>query len=441
VLQWRHTATANLFSLFSVGLAYSGQDIRNSNPPVNLQALPADSSIEFNPTIIRNYHHVQPQGSVTYTLQQHTFKAGFLFDEQSGNESYQLIPGSQLALNALFATDPALAPAGTPQTDATGKPILDANGNQVYKIAPGATVPTLNVSRDGFYRAFYVQDTWNATRQFTVNYGLRGDWYKQSQNLGQKGVDTFEGSPRLNMAYAITPRTIARLSYNHLFIQPPLAQGAIIGEAIQPEKLNQYEGSIEHQIGTQQRVKLAYFYKQMRDQIDTGLLIPSTQIGAFTSINFQRGRVYGSELSYDYTPRNNIGFGGFFNWTNQLDKPGGLANTGAPAPTYNDHDQRNTINLGVSYTHKSGAFAGFDLYYGSGVASSPVYGDNLRNVRARVNMTLSSGPHLFARNHGGIALNIENLFDRRDVINFASGFSGTRFQQGRRILLSAFTQF
>jgi hypothetical protein len=150
--------------------------------------------------------------------------------------------------------------------------------------------------------------------------------------------------------------------------------------------------------------------------------------------------VSGTELSYDFTPRNNVGFGAFFNWTNQLDKPGGVDNTGAPAPPYNDHDQRNTLNLGVNYTHKNGALVGFDVYYGSGVASSLVFDDH-RTPRTLINMTLSSGPRLFARNHGGLALNIENIADRRDVINFASGFSGTRFQQGRRILLSAFGNF
>src|SRR5207248_3425776 len=143
--------------------------------------------------------------------------------------------------------------------------------------------------------------------------------------------------------------------------------------------------------GTQQRVKLAYFYKQIRDQIDTGLLIPTTQIGVFSSVNLQRGKVSGTELSYDFTPRNNVGFGAFFNWTNQLDKPGGVDNTGAPAPPYNDHDQRNTATLGVNYTHKSGALAGIDVYFGSGLASSVVFDDH-RSPRTLINVTLSSGP-------------------------------------------------
>jgi hypothetical protein len=45
------------------------------------------------------------------------------------------------------------------------------------------------------------------------------------------------------------------------------------------------------------------------------------------------------------------------------------------------------------------------------------------------------------RGHGGIGLDVENLFDSREVINFQSAFSGTRFQQGRRILVSASLKF
>jgi len=44
-------------------------------------------------------------------------------------------------------------------------------------------------------------------------------------------------------------------------------------------------------------VKLAYYAKNIKNQIDTGLLIPSTQIGVFTSVNLQRGHVIGTELS------------------------------------------------------------------------------------------------------------------------------------------------
>ena len=40
------------------------QDIRNHNPGINLDNLPADNSIEFNPTVLRSNSHIQPQGSL-----------------------------------------------------------------------------------------------------------------------------------------------------------------------------------------------------------------------------------------------------------------------------------------------------------------------------------------------------------------------------------------
>jgi outer membrane receptor protein involved in Fe transport len=305
----------------------------------------------------------------------------------------------------------------------------------------------LAVHRSGLYGAGYLQDTWKLTRRFTANYGVRVDWYRQTQNLGQAGINTADISPRVNLAYLVAKRTILRASYNRLFIQPPLAQGAIIGQAIQPETLNQYDVSIERQLTPNQRAKIAYYAKNIRNQIDTGLLVPNTQIGAYTSVNFTEGNVHGVEVSWDLIPRNNVGVGSYVSYTNSLAKPGGLIDgiPGTSAPTYNDHDQLNTISTGVSYTWRSGANAGLDLYYGSGVGSSVLAASNPNNVgirtpHARVNLLLSSGPRLFggtaADGRGGVSLIIENLFNDTSVINFNSGFSGTRFDQGRRIVLS-----
>ena len=43
-------------------------------------------------------------------------------------------------------------------------------------------------------------------------------------------------------------------------------------------------------------------------------------------------------------------------------------------------------------------------------------------------------PHLFGPL--GLQLDVENLTNDVSVLNFNSGYSGTRFQQGRRALLS-----
>ena len=83
ITNWRHTINANTFSLMSLGITNSELVLSNSNPAINLNNLPGDNSIEFNPTMDRESEHKQVQGSVTNTNGPHTFKAGGLFDDQS----------------------------------------------------------------------------------------------------------------------------------------------------------------------------------------------------------------------------------------------------------------------------------------------------------------------------------------------------------------------
>ena len=456
-LNYRHTFSDQLTGLLSAGFSQSRLNLRNNNPGINLGATdPAtgllttiDNSIEFNPDLTRDNSQRELAASLTLAQGLHTYKAGFVLDGQSGNESYRFVPQSQLALDALYATDTRLAPAGG--LDPGGA--TDALGNPVYLITPGASTPTLQVHRTGYYNAGYVQDTWRATRRITLNYGARLDSYYQKQSTAGYGDSTGSLtylSPRLNAAYAFTPATVGRLSYNKLFTQPPLAEGAILGTALRPETLDQYDASIEHQIGATQTVKLAYYYKNIRNQNDTGILLPYTQIGAYTTLQYQYASVHGIEVSYDLTPRNNVGLGGYLAFANSLAKPGGLDQTGSPAPEINDHDQRNTLSAGLSYTLPSQAFAALDYYFGSGETSSilaPIGASNTnllnsgkRNTNQFLNVRLASPPR-FIGGYAGLTLEVDNVLNDLDVLNFNSGFSGTRFQQGRRVLLSVTGSF
>jgi outer membrane receptor protein involved in Fe transport len=418
---------------------HSSQNVQNNSPNIDLQNLPVDSSIEYNPAAKRNVYHTQVNASLVARRGLHEFKAGYLNDGQHGDEAYQLVPGSRLALNELASLSPSLAPSGTMQTDGDNNPVLDVNGNPVYTPIPGATVPTLRVHRSGFYEAAYLQDTWTPGH-LTANYGFRYDRYRQGQNLGQPSIDKKYLSPRINLSYALSRPTRIRLSYNKLMNVPPLAQGAVVGQPIQPETLNQYDASIEHQVAPGQSAKIAYYYKQIFNQVDTGLLIPGSQIGLYSAVNLQYGGVHGIETSYDFSPRNGVGFDGFINYTYSIAKPNGVDNTGAPVPLFNDHDQRHTVGLGLAYLWKGGATAALTVNYGSGLASSPVPPSDKRIPRSQVDLRLASSPHLFG-GRGGLGLDVTNLFDTRTVINFQSAFSGTRFQQGRRILLSLFGNF
>ena len=447
VLNYRHSFSGGLTGLISYGATRSRLDIRNKNRVTpGLDALPVDSSVEFSPTILKTSSDSQIAASLTQSSGAHTYKGGFLLDTQSGTESYLLQPGSQFALDALYASDPDLAPTGTAQVDASGNPVMDALGQQIYTANAGATTPTAPVHRSGYYDALYVQDTWRATRRLTVNYGLRYDLYKQEERIFDNAQTIKRNflSPRLNASFAVTPVTIFRASYNKLFLQPPLAQGSVVGAPILPETYDDYNASLERQVAPGQVIKLAYYYKNMTNQIDTNLLIPGTQIGVFTSVNFEKGSAHGTELSYNLTPRGGVGLGGYLAYANSVDKPEGLQNTGAPVPPYNDHDTLNSLSVGLDYTLKGGVFAGLNVYHSSGtqssilgnyypLTSSATLDGGHRQAHTEVNLRLG-GPRLAGA--GSLELDVQNLFNSHSPFNFNSGFSGTRFQQGRRVLLT-----
>jgi outer membrane receptor protein involved in Fe transport len=452
-LNYRHNFGNSLNGLLSLGTSSSRLDIRNNNPSINLNSIDPttgylttlDNSIEFNPTIQRKSAQTELAGSLNKTAGTHTFKAGLLLTRQSGDELYNIIPQSQLALDAEAAiqgTGPALAPAGADQVDANGSPVLDVLGNPVYVITPGATAPTVLVHRSGYYNAGYLQDTWQATKKVTLNYGIRYDSYYGKQSLSPDNVKKDYLSPRLNFAYAFTPATSVRLSYDKLFSQPPLAQGAILGTNLVPQTTDLYEVDALHNLSRQQSLKMSYYYKNARNEFDTGLLIPYTQFGAYTTLQYTSQGVHGFELSYNFVPRTVVGLDGYLAYTNSIAKPNGLDQTGAPAPIVNDHDQLNTLSAGVSYTFASQAFAGLDAYYGSGEASSvlaPISASNTnvvnngsRNSHYFINLRAGQ-PHLFGP--AGLELDIENLTNDVSVLNFNSGYSGTRFQQGRQAII------
>jgi hypothetical protein len=420
VLNYLKTIDEHTQARLSFGLTHNGLDILNHNPSINLGALPQDNSIEFNPTLIRNSRDAQGEGSVTTTVSAHTIKAGFSIDRQTGLESYQLTPASLDALN--FLNDPA-----------NGLQLLAPNGD---------TSSTVSVARTGWYDAAYVQDTWRIDKRLTANYGFRLDEYSQDQTTSQNGgvgmvahSDLNLLEPRLNLAYALPGRIVLRSSYNRLMIIPPSAQGAAPGQAVPPERIDQFDGSAEKQTGPGESFKVRAYLKEIVDQLDTGLLVPGTQIGAFVTDSIPKDYVRGFEVSYNLFPVRRYGLEGYLSYANSI------AKTEDYTQSFNDHDQNTTISAGSNYTFKHGEQVGLVDNYGSGVFSSVLtLASNGEAVGARtphneLNFRLASAPNLGFKG-SSLVFEVENLFDDRTLLNFNSGFSGTRFQMGRTLLLS-----
>jgi len=420
VLNYLRTIDSHTQARLSFGMTHNGLDILNNNPAINLNNLPQDNSIEFNPTLIRNARDVQGEGSITTTIGAHSLKAGFSIDRQTGLESYQLTPASILALN--FLNDPA-------------------NGLQLLAPVNGVS-SVVNVSREGWYNAGYVQDTWKISKHFTANYGLRLDEYSSDQTTSQNGgpgmvatSDLNMVEPRINLAYELPARTVARASYNRLMIIPPSAQGAAPGAVVPPEQIDQFDTSVEKQTGPGESFKVRYYLKEITDQLDTGLLVPGTQIGAFVTDSIPKDYVRGFELSYNLFPVHPYGLASYVSYANST------AKTEDDPNPYNDHDQLNTISAGANYTFKSGAQAGIVDNYGSGVYSSVLsLASNGQLVGSRtphneINLRFAGAPNMIGRGTS-LVLEVQNLMDDRTLLNFNSGFSGTRFQIGRTIMLS-----
>jgi TonB dependent receptor/Carboxypeptidase regulatory-like domain len=420
LLNYLHTFDTKTQGRLSFGLTHNGLDILNNNPSINLSDLPQDNSIEFNPTLIRNARDAEGEGSVTSTQGTHTLKAGFLIDRQTGLESYQLTPASLDAEQ--FLNNPA-------------------NGLQL--LAPVDSVSsTVNVQRTGWYNAGFAQDTWQINKRFTANYGLRLDEYSQAQTTSQNGgpgvaahSDLNMLEPRVNLAYDLPGRIVLRSSYNRLMIIPPSAQGAAPGAVVPPEQIDQFDGSAEKQTGPGESLKIRYYLKEINHQLDTGLLVPGTQIGAFVTDSIPHDYVRGFEVSYNLFPIRPFGLAAYASYANST------AKTEDYTQPYNDHDQLNTISAGTNYIFKHGQQIGVVDNYGSGVYSSvlslasngQLVGD--RTPHNEINLRLASAPNLIV--HGSaLVFEVQNLFDDRTLLNFNSGFSGTRFQIGRTLLLS-----
>jgi hypothetical protein len=411
--------------------------------------LPANNSIEYIPAVGMDVDVISLQADLVpapILNNVHQLRYGGVFQFYNGTDSFQLVPQSLAAANALAALDPRLQ--------------LPGDG----------TVPILIADKKGFYGAAYAEDTFQLRNQMRFNVGFRIDSYNMDVNTrvngegpGVSSNNKTEISPRLNIAFQLPERgifrdpTILRVSYNRLFAIPGLNQnsvlpfapgssGGIVAAGVGPQTVDLYDLSVERQFGLNKKAKLTIYSKDIKRTLGMEQHIYGLQVGTQGVYNLGNGVADGAEISFDLLPTP-VGSGvlsAFFVYGNSGTAPTNrnqFTNLAQPVVTpFYDFDQQDTITLGASYQMKNGSSAGLSLYNGSGLASSskktlfsrvPFSG---RDSITEVNLSYNSGPRFLGK-RASLELGIENLFNSQGIMNFQAPFAGTRFQQGRRILL------
>jgi len=451
-LSWQHLFSQTLVGNFAAFHRSSTADLR-SNPlstPV----------VAFQDRELINYGFI---GSVSYAAHGHSFKTGVQFTRTPITEHFSFYP-----------TDPTAF-----------EPIVDADGNvfpnPVLQFSQ-ANPFIFNDHRTGRMLSGFVQDHFTVVSNLTLDVGLRFDDYKLL-------VHKHEFSPRVGIAYLIPrSRTVLRLSYNRLFQPPPaenlllasseeaaqLSPLAVIGgqsgvKPILPDEEHVFEAGVQQQVTKYMRLTVSAYNKQIRnfsdkDQFfDTGVIFP---------ISIFAGRVNGIEARLDSSEWR--GLSGYASYANSRsfgitpingglflgETVGTLDNPGFRFP--NDHDQRNSGQFGINYTHKkTGWWSSFGGRYDSGVPVDVEPGTTLSEfvaagfdprifplldfqrgrVKPRTVLSFSTGIDLFQKERVSMStsLDIQNLTDKLFVYNFESVFSGTHIgpprQWGGRLAL------
>ena len=451
-LSWQHLFSPTIVGNFAVFHRTSTADLF-SNPlstPV----------VAFQDRELINYGFI---GTVSYAEHGHSFKAGIQYTRTPITEFFNFYP-----------------------TDASAfGPIVDESGNEFPNPVLQFSATNPFIFRDhqtGRMSSIFVQDHFSLLKNLTLDVGLRFDDYKLL-------VHKHEFSPRVGLAYLIpSTRTVFRLSYNRLFQSPP-AENLLLASSIEaaqlsplavtsgqlgvspilPDEEHVFEVGIQQQLSKYMRLTLSGYNKQIRnfsdkDQFfDTGVIFP---ISIFAGrVNGVEARLdtsewrglsgyasYANSRSFGITPIN----GGLFlgETVNTLDNPG--------LRFPNDHDQRNSGQFGLSYTHKrSGWWASFGGRYDSGVPVDVEPGTTLQQfvdegfdprifplidfqrgrVKPRTILSFSTGVELFQKERVSMAASFDcqNLANRLFVYNFESVFSGTHVgpprQWGGRLTL------
>jgi outer membrane receptor protein involved in Fe transport len=329
--------------------------------------------------------------------------------------------------------------AGT-RTTTTVFPV-DANGDQTS--ATPFDIPD-NQHKLGWLYGAYLQDEWKPAAGFTINYGARADLSRAYVTEGQL-------SPRVNLVYQLTDTTSMHAGYARYFTPPPLelvqtsslnkfngttnAPEIAASSPVRSERAHYFDAGLSHQFTSAFTATLDGYAKRATNQLDEGQF---GQALIFSPFNYRRGRVYGVELTTNYTQD---GFSAYANLA--LSRATGRAIVSgefqfgpdelayiAAHDVSLDHDQTVSASTGGSY-RLGGTVIYADLLYGSGLRRGFANTEHLPAYHP-FNLGVEHTFKLAGTRELHLRLDVVNVFDEIYELRDGSGIGVGAPQFGQR---------
>jgi outer membrane receptor protein involved in Fe transport len=295
--------------------------------------------------------------------------------------------------------------------------------------------------------AAYIQDEWNISDNWTLNYGLRGDRYEAFREESQL-------SPRVGIVWQATDSTTVHAGYSRYFTPPQtelistqnIAVFANTTNAVKDygnntpltERSNYYDLGVQQNFGSHWTVGLDNYYRQVSRLQDEG------QFGAaliYSTFNYKYGKVRGNEFSVNY---DNGPITAYFNFsfsramgkdviTSQYNfAPDELAYI-ADNWIHLDHDQKYTSSGGVNYAINDSTKVGTDFLFGTGLREDGLTPNGL-SVPSYFQLNLDVSHDFsfdsFGKLHTSLAL--LNVADRSFILRSGTGVGVGAPQYGPR---------
>jgi hypothetical protein len=314
--------------------------------------------------------------------------------------------------------------------------------------------------------SLYAQDQLRLGR-WNISAGLRFDHYKFL-------VHESAWSPRIGVSrFVSTLNLLLHAAYDRVFQTPavenlllassPLLDAispAVLRLPVRPGRGNFYEGGITKTFLGKLRLDANVFRRDFHQYSDDDVLLDT---GVSFPIAFAKARIFGEEIRVEIPQWGR--FSGYVSYANQSgygqgpitgglflgsDAANALTNTSKFAVT---QDQRNSLHARLRFQAPRRAWLAMGAQYGSGLPADigganvsdllAAYGqqilDRVNLARGRVepnfSLDLAAGAEIYRKESRSATLQIQvaNLANRLNVINFASIFSGTALGEPRSV--------